>query len=144
MLRNLTEEDLPNLFKQQLDPAGKIMAGFTNQNPNDESAFESHWRKNLVDPTIIAKVVLHENKVAGYIAKFERFGLPEMTYWLGAEYRGKGLGTNALKAFLKHIEIRPIHARTAYDNTASIQVLRKCGFIKTGKEIDEFVWKLDS
>ncbi|GIN95995.1 hypothetical protein J6TS1_18650 [Siminovitchia terrae] len=44
---------------------------------------------------------------------------------LGKEYWGKGIATNALREFLKHVTIRPLYARAAKDNAGSLKVLKK-------------------
>jgi RimJ/RimL family protein N-acetyltransferase len=72
-----------------------------------------------------------------------------VSYWLGKEYWGKGIATEALGLFLGIIEERPLYARAAKDNAASIRVLEKCGFVISGcergfanargEEIDEVV-----
>ena len=75
-----------------------------------------------------------------------------MGYWLGREYWAKGIATRALGQFLRIVRLRPLYARVAQDNHASIRVLEKCGFAicgeekgfapARGKEIDELVLSL--
>jgi Acetyltransferase (GNAT) domain len=89
-----------------------------------------------------------------YIAPpYEDEGKPEVTYWLGKEYWGKGLATWALTEFLTHHnKTRPIYARVAKDNLGSRRVLEKCGFAiigesrgfanARGQEIEEFLLEL--
>jgi RimJ/RimL family protein N-acetyltransferase len=62
------------------------------------------------------------------------FGEPEISYWLGKDYWGKGVATAALSAFLDHVEMRPLYARVAKDNLASQRVLEKCGFTVDGED----------
>ena len=50
-----------------------------------------------------------------------------MCYWLGREYWGRGVATDALRRFLAEIKARPLYARAAADNRASLRVL-KSGF----------------
>ena len=52
----------------------------------------------------------------------------EVTYWLGQEFWGRGLATQALKRMLQFVVDRPIVAKAATDNIGSIKVLQKCGF----------------
>ena len=47
------------------------------------------------DGTITKKTVLFEGHVVDHVASFERFGKPEVTYWIGKEYWGKGVATKA-------------------------------------------------
>ena len=55
-------------------------------------------------------------------------------YWLGREFWGKGIATWALTEFLVFEQCRPIYARVAKDNLASLRVLQKCGFVITGED----------
>lgn len=87
-----------------------------------------------MDKDIIKQTIIVENNVVGHILRFEQFGEPEVSYWIGKEYWGKGIATKALREFLKHITIRPLYARAAKDNAGSLKVLKKCGFIITGED----------
>lgn len=80
---------------------------------------------------------------------FEQFGTPEVSYWIGREFWGKGIATRALSELLGHVKMRPLYARAAKDNIASLRVLQKCGFTicgedkgfasARGEEIEEFI-----
>lgn len=85
-------------------------------------------------------------------SSFERFGKPEVTYWIEKEYWGRGIATKALSEFLSYLKTRPLYACAAKDNIASIRVLEKCGFTilgedkgfsnARGEEVEEFILKL--
>ena len=134
ILRDVTEGDLPTFFEQQVDPAANHMAAFTREDPSDRDAFMAHWARILRDDTITTKTIISEGHVAGHVAKFERFGKPEVTYWIGREYWGMGIATRALSGFLGDLKVRPLYARAAKDNKASIRVLEKCGFTISGHD----------
>lgn len=82
------------------------------------------------------------------------FGAPEVTYGIAREHWGKGYATEALRAFLELVPVRPLLARAASDNGASLRVLEKCGFVIThtergfanarGMEIEETVLALEA
>ena len=113
------------------------MAAFTSRNPGDGDAFRKHWATILSNSKVGVKTILFDGKIAGHVARYldEEFGKPEVTYWLGKEYWGRGIATRALSMFLEHEETsRPIYARAVIDNAASIRVLEKCGFRQIGKE----------
>ncbi len=133
-LRPVTDDDLPIFFDHQLDPAANRMAAFTRGDPADRAAFTAHWAKIRGDDTVTLRTILLDGRVAGHIASFERFGEPEVTYWIGREYWGRGVATAALRAFLAEIPARPLYARAAADNSASIRVLEKCGFTVSGRD----------
>jgi RimJ/RimL family protein N-acetyltransferase len=152
LLREVVDSDLPLFFEHQLDPEANHMAAFTGGDPADRDAFDRHWNRIRTESTITIKTILFNGQVAGHVAKFQRGKEPEITYWLGKQYWGKGIATAALREFLTHIEPRPIYARAAKDNFASLRVLEKCGFKicgedksfanARGKEIEEFILQL--
>ncbi len=127
-LRDITEEDLPIFFEQQLDSTANYMAAFTAKDPTDKDAFFDHWTKIVADETITIKTILFNGIVTGHVSNFEQFGELEVSYWIGKEYWGHGIATKALSEFLEYIKVRPLYARAAKDNLASIRVLEKCGF----------------
>jgi RimJ/RimL family protein N-acetyltransferase len=48
---------------------------------------------------------------------------------------GRGIASRALELLLELVPARPLHARAASDNIASLRVLRKAGFEIIGAEI---------
>jgi RimJ/RimL family protein N-acetyltransferase len=152
VLRDVIDDDLPTFFAQQLDPVANQMAAFTARNPADRDAFMAHWARILGDRAITIKTILYEGYVAGHVLSHGWFGQPEISYWIGREYWGKGIATEALARFLTYVEARPLYARAAKDNIASIRVLEKCGFTNygedrgfsnaRGREVEEFILKL--
>jgi RimJ/RimL family protein N-acetyltransferase len=77
-----------------------------------------------------------EGRVAGQIACYPGEESMEVTYWLGREFRGRGIATQALNRMLDLVAERPIFARAATDNVGSIGVLQKCAFKIIGKNKD--------
>ena len=133
-LRDVRDDDLPIFFEQQRDPEANRMAAFTSGHPDDRDAFMAHWARIRSDKTNINRTVLFNRQVAGNIACFRDFGEPEIGYWLGREFWGRGIATRALAAFLRQLPERPLFARVAQDNVASLRVLQKCGFTITGED----------
>ena len=149
LLRDVVNDDLPIFFEQQLNKEANYMAAFTAKDPTNQEAFTAHWLRNLANETTINKTIVFDGQVAGSVASYEEEGKPEVTYWLGKEYWGKGIATWALKEFLaRYNKTRPIYARVAKDNLGSRRVLEKCGFTiigeskgfanARGQEIEEF------
>lgn len=151
-LREMTETDLPLLFEWERNPEANYMAAFTAKDPSDRAAYMAKWTRLLSDDTIIKKTILVDGRVVGTIAKFELFGKPNVTYWIGKEFWGRGFATEALSLFLREVTTRPLYASAAKDNVASLRVLEKCGFRiigfergyanARGKEIDEAMLEL--
>jgi RimJ/RimL family protein N-acetyltransferase len=152
VLHDVREDDLDIFFEQQLDPEATYMAAFTAKDPADRDAFNAHWSKILGDKSITIQTILYQGQVAGYILTHAWFGDPEVSYWLGKEFWGVGIATRALATFLETLDKRPLYARVAKDNAASIRVLEKCGFritgedkgfaIARGQEIEEYILTL--
>ena len=152
-MREVRDEDLPLLFEQWADPVAVHMAAFTAPDHMDRDAFERRWSRLRADETVLARVIVVDDDVAGTIGSWGEPGEREVTYWIGRSYWGKGIATDALTAFLAVDRSRPLHARVASDNVASRRVLEKCGFrvIATERnvaearsaEIEELVLRLD-
>ena len=153
-LRDVAEDDLLKFFEYQRDPVALRMAAFTARDPADREAFMAHWSRILHDDTVTMKTILFDGRVVGNVGRFldSEFGKPEVTYWVDREYWGRGIATEALLAFLAELKDRPIYARSAADNAASIRVLEHCGFRLIGRargfanargqEIEEVVLEL--
>ncbi len=152
-LRPLRDDDLPILFEQQLDPAANLMAAFTAKEPADRAAFDAHWARIRADRKITVRAIVAEGQLAGSILSHSWLGDLEVSYWVGREYWGRGIATAALRAFLLEQTQRPIYARAVHDNTASIRVLHKCGFVEIGRDhgyafargmdVEEVILRLD-
>ena len=128
MLREVGDDDLPLLFEQWADPVAVHMAAFTAPDHMDRDAFERRWSRLRADKTVLARVIVVDDDVAGTIGSWGDPGEREVTYWIGRSYWGKGIATAALDAFLAVERSRPLNARVASDNVASRRVLEKCGF----------------
>jgi RimJ/RimL family protein N-acetyltransferase len=133
-LREVVEDDLALFFAFQLDPDANYMAAFTARDPTDRQVFSAHWNKILADPTTINQTIVCDGRVVGSVSSYEESGKPEVTYWIGRSYWGRGIATRALTAFLAQANTtRPIYARVARDNLGSRRVLEKCGFQVIGE-----------
>ena len=134
-LREVRATDLPIFLEHQLDPLAYRMAAFS---PRDE--------------TVAKKTILFDGHVAGNIVAFGRAGKREVGYWIGREYWGRGIATDALARFLRLVSERPLYAIVAKHNRASIRVLEKSNFSiegtsrgvhdANGDAVDELVMKL--
>ena len=82
-------------------------------------------------------------------------GAWEIGYHIAKEFTGQGYATEAVKAFLpviaEKLNIKQVYGICLAENTASVRVLEKCGFVQNhigvgvyqGKnaEIVKFLWK---
>jgi RimJ/RimL family protein N-acetyltransferase len=134
ILRNVLQSDLSFFYQYQLNEEAIKMTSFP---PRNEQVFYEHWKKILINPNIRIKSIIFNDKVAGSILSFEMEGQREVGYWLGQEFWGKGIATEALKHFLVQEQQRPLFAHIAKHNLASKRVLEKCGFNVIGKRVLE-------
>lgn len=148
-LRDVNESDLTIFYEQQLEPEATQMAALPSR---DQEAFMAHWTNNVMrNENGVVRTVLFDGQVAGNIVSWEQSGHWEVAYWLGKEYWGKGIATQALSEFLQIVNHRPLFAHVVKHNIASQRVLQKCGFailseekfVEDGTEIEEFIMKLE-
>lgn len=125
-LRAVEPGDLPVLFDFEREPSGNAMAV---ANPRSHDEFLRHWQRVLTDPAVIARTIEYEGRVAGSISSFPLDGRPSVGYWLGERYWGRGIASAALGLLLGEVPTRPLWARVATSNAASVRVLEKAGFI---------------
>lgn len=133
-LRPVELSDLPTFFRYESDEVARQMAAFTREKPGDEAAFLAHWNKVLRDGRALTRTIVSDMEVLGYVSVFDLLGQRSVAYWIGREYWGRGTATGALQQFLKEVDERPLYARVAKDNVASVRVLEKCGFVLRGQE----------
>ena len=79
-------------------------------------------------------VVEHEGQVIG---KAGCWRLPEVGYILHPRAWGQGLGREAMGAVIDHVfatsDVPALHADVDPDNAASIRLLERLGFVRTGQ-----------
>ena len=149
-LRDVTGADVAVFLVQQADPEASRMAAFPVR---DRATHFAHWEKILADPTLGKQTIVVGGRVAGNVVSFTLAGERLVGYWLGREFWGQGIATRALAAYLALEPARPLHARVAKANPASMRVLEKCGFRVVGKDrapaspgeppVDEWIYRYD-
>ena len=152
-LRPVRDSDLDALFDQMRDPESVQMAAFTPDDPHDRPRFDAHMAKVLSSPEITHRAITCDGALVGSIASFVIEGQTEITYWIDRAAWGRGIASRAVALLLELVRERPLHARAASDNAASLRVLQKAGFrvIGTdvgfasarGVEIEETILQLD-
>lgn len=130
-LRPVVDSDLPIFFEQQNDPVANELAASAARN---RDTFFWHWERIRVADSVLIRTVLYDNQVAGHILSFDMNGKREVGYWLGRNFWGKGIASNALKQFLDVELTRPVYGYAAKQNIGSQRVLQKCGFELLGEE----------
>jgi RimJ/RimL family protein N-acetyltransferase len=151
----LEEQDLDALFEQQRDPDANRMAVFGPADPDNRTAFDRHWAQIRADSSTEVRVIEADGEVAGSVSRWrdESLDAPEVTYWLGRRFWGRGVATAAVRQFLADLPDPVLLGRAAATNAGSIRVLEKCGFVldrvdrgvttPDGQTVDEVVLRLD-
>jgi RimJ/RimL family protein N-acetyltransferase len=152
-LRPLEDRDLDTLFRQWTDPESIRMAAFTSENQTDRRAFLDRTARLRADTSVSHRVIDVDGAAAGTIGSFRIDDQLEVTYWIDRTQWGKGIASAALQILLAETAERPVYARAASDNVASIRVLEKAGFQRVGvdrgfaagrgEEIEETILRLD-
>jgi RimJ/RimL family protein N-acetyltransferase len=152
-LRPVVDADLDAVFEQMKDPESVRMAAFTAEDPADRHAFLVHMSRIREDPSAVQHVIEADGTIAGTIGSFKIDDQTEVTYWIDRALWGRGIASAALQNLLSVTTERPVFARAASDNAASLRVLEKAGFRRIGvdrgfargrgEEIEETILRLD-
>jgi len=128
-LRPIDEADIEVFYEHQADPAAAAMAAFPTR---DRAAHFDHWTRNVVgNPDGIIRTVLVDGAVAGNVVSWMDAELGRlMGYWIGREFWGRGVATEAVHLYLAELVERPIYAFVALHNIGSQRVLEKNGFTR--------------
>ena len=146
VLREVEPQDISIFFEQQDDPVASAMAAFPSR---DRAAHDAHWAKLLADDSLITRTIVEDGQVVGNIGSWVADGERGVGYWIGRPYWGRGYATRALADLVAEVPERPLYARVAEHNVASIRVLAKSGFSIVGEEqhdgepVKEIVMRLD-
>ena len=148
-LRDLDDDDVDAVFEMMRDPAAVEMAAFTAADPDDRDAFDEWMSRHRAAPDVTMYVITESGGFAGTAALFSVEGDREVTYWIARHAWGRGVATAALRLLISREPERPLFARVAAHNAASLAVLAKLGFTEVsrdpefapgvGREVEEIV-----
>jgi len=151
-LRPVSEADVPHFFEHSQDEDAIRMAA-----PASVAAewpeFERKWDRIRSSDAFLCRSVISGSEVAGYVARFPQMDVPSVSYWFARPLWGRGLARQALRLFLEQVADRPLYARVASGNAASLRVLTSNGFNRIdtssyfsaalGKDVEEVILRLD-
>ena len=126
-IRPVEDGDLETFYEQQSDPVALEMAVF---GARDRETFMKHWDKIRNDPTCITRAALADGQVCGNVMIWSKDGRTFLGYWMGREFWGRGVATEAVRQTLEEIKERPMYAWVALTNKGSVRVLEKSGFVR--------------
>jgi hypothetical protein len=98
VLREVVEADLPVFYEHQRDPEATAMAAFPSR---DRDAFMAHWARTLANDSALTWTIVCDGEVAGNIGCWEADGRRLVGYWIGREFWGRGLATEALAELME-------------------------------------------
>lgn len=151
-LRDLDDDDLDAIFEMMRDAEAIALAAFTADDPDDRAAFDAWIARKRAAADVLHLVVTEDGGFAGSVAAFAIDGDREVSYWIARHAWGRGVASEALRLLVSREPDRPLFARVAAHNTASIAVLQRNGFTEVsrdiafapglGREIEEIVFTL--
>jgi len=134
VLRDVVEADLPVFYDYERDPEASAMAAFPSRS---RDAFMAHWARTLANDSALTWTIVGDGEVAGNIGCWVADGRRLVGYWIGQEFWGRGLATEALAELVDIVDARPLYAEVVTTNVASIRVLEKCGFTQVKAHVGE-------
>lgn len=129
-LRPVQRNDLPVFFAFETDPESSALAGVK---PRDHDAFLANWEKISTDDSVVEQAIIADGVLVGRVTCFVRDGNAELGYWIGREFWGRGIAGRAVGMFLDEDARMPLHAHVSAANAASIRLLERHGFERTGQ-----------
>jgi RimJ/RimL family protein N-acetyltransferase len=133
-LRDLEDDDLDAVFEMMRDRRSVELAAFTASEPDDRDAFDAWMAAQRASADVAQFVVTERGGFAGTAAAFTVDGDREVTYWIAPHARGRGVATEALQLLVSREAVRPLFARVAAHNAASIAVLARAGFTEVSRD----------
>lgn len=137
-LRQMTEHDLATMARWDADHELTSLMGDTVRT---ESESRIRFTKLLCDRNSVAMaIVTHDGRIIGDVELTEiawRSGDAELVVRIGDPgYRGKGIGSQAVRAMLEtafdRLNLSRVYLRVCADNRRAIRCYHKCGFRREG------------
>jgi [ribosomal protein S5]-alanine N-acetyltransferase len=135
LLRRARLDDAPEMHQILSNEAAMR---YWSSPPHSDFAQTQAWIADMVAAAQNGSedfIIEIEGRVAGKVGAYR---LPEFGYILHPDFWGRGLATEAVQAFLRHVwQNRPDIAELSTDidprNTASVRLVEKLGFRETGR-----------
>ena len=103
-------------------------------------------RYDSADGPFVYPIITNDSKNIGYIQLCQNDdGSWEIGYHIAKQFTRHGYATEAVKAFLpamaKKLNIKEVHGICLAENTASVRVLEKCGFVQIFQGLGDYQGK---
>lgn len=134
------DSDLLVFHAQQQEPEGVDRAHFPAR------SFDQFVAAFHRDPAAVKRTIVVDGEVAGNVGMFHVHGEPHVGYWLGKAFWGRGVATDAVRAFVRDVvPQRPVYAVVWKGNAWSMRVLEKAGFTRRDVPTpeDEIAYQLE-
>ncbi len=145
ILRAVEEKDNDMLLSLLNDPDTEALLGGWSF-PSSSDA-QNNWFKHLTEDKNVLRCIISVNDTAIGTAILNKIDYKNGTACVNiklcaGEYRGKGYGTDAIKALIRYafdeLRLNCVYALALENNQASRRMLEKCGFIMEGILRDRF------
>jgi RimJ/RimL family protein N-acetyltransferase len=91
--------------------------------------FYQHYRAIVDKKKLSIFAIRVDGNFAGAVEIADQIDHYAIGYWMGVDYRGQGIATEAIKSVLNQFNNKPVFADTLIDNPASFRVLERLGFV---------------
>ncbi len=134
-IRPVEASDVGVFYEHQADAGASAMAAFPSR---DRAAHHAHWQRIMNAGNGLMRTVVVDGTVAGNVVAWHDDTEDRwlIGYWIGREFWGRGVATEALRLFLARSDVRPFYAHVAEANRGSQRVLEKNGFVRVAGETE--------
>ena len=103
-------------------------------------------RYDSADGPFVYPIITNDSKNIGYVQLCQiDDGSWEIGYHIAKQFTGQGYATEAVKAFLpamaQKLNIKEVYGICLAENTASVRVLEKCGFVQVFQGLGNYQGK---
>ena len=150
-LRLLRDDDAEALWPYVSNPElSKFMSWDPHANIDQTRAFITDVRRRMDEGSNVTWVVELEGKASGLVSligilrthRSLRYDKGELAYWLGPEFRGRGIATEAVAAAMcfgfEELGLNKITVAHVRENDASKNLILRLGFRHVGIEHSHF------